>query len=51
MFQTSSIFIICQMLAKLSGVESEGPYLSLEKGKKCVVFTYFIRRAREIRNF
>ena len=42
MFQTSSIFIICQMLAKLSGVESEGPYLSLEKGKKmrCVHLLY-----------
>ena len=41
------------MSAKFSGVESEENYLSLEKvkGNFCVVFTYSIRRAREVRKF
>ena len=41
------------MLAKFSGVEFEGPYLSLEKEQEnfCVVFTYFIKRGRETRKF
>ena len=41
------------MLAKFSGFNPKGPYLSLEKEKEtfCVVFTYSIRRAREIRKF
>ena len=39
------------MLAKFSGLNPKGPYQCLEKGKKflCVVLTYFIKRAREIR--
>ena len=43
------------MLAKFSGLNPKGPYLSLEKEKEhfCVVFTYPIRRRREseIRKF
>ena len=41
------------MLAKFHRVESEGPYLSYEKEKEnfCVVLTYSIKRAREIRKF
>ena len=41
------------MLVKFSGFNPKGPYLSLEKEKKtfCVVFTYSIERAREIRKF
>ena len=39
---------ICQML----GLSPKGPYLSLDIEKKfCVVFTYFIKQAREIRKF
>ena len=39
------------MLVKFSGFNPKGPYLSLEKEKEtfCVVFTYSIKRAREIR--
>ena len=35
------------------GLYLKGPYLSLEKEKEnfCVVFTYSIKRAREIRYF
>ena len=41
------------MLAKISGLNPKGPYLSLEKEKEifCVVLTYSIKRAREIRKF
>ena len=41
------------MLAKFSGLNPKGPYLSLEKEKEtfCVVLTYSIKRAREIRKF
>ena len=39
------------MLAKFSGLNPKGPYLSLEKEKEnfCVVLTYSINQAREIR--
>ena len=45
--------LICQMLANFSGLNPKGPYLSLEKEKEnsCAVFTYSIKRAREIRKF
>ena len=34
------------------GLSPKGPYLSLDIEKKfCVVFTYFIKQAREIRKF
>ena len=38
-------------LAKFSELNSKGPYLSLEKEKEnfCVVLTYSINRAREIK--
>ena len=41
------------MLAKVSGLNPKGPYLSLEKEKEtfCVVFTYSAKRACEIRKF
>ena len=41
------------MLAKFSGLNTKGPYVSLEKEKEnvCVVLTYSIKRAREIRKF
>ena len=41
------------MLAKFSGLNPKGPYTSLEKEKEnfCVVLTYTINRAREIRKF
>ena len=41
------------MLAKFSGLNPKGPYISLEKEKEnfCVVLTYTINRAREIRKF
>ena len=41
------------MLAKFSGLNPKGPYVSLEKEKEnfCVVLTYSIKRAREIRKF
>ena len=39
------------MLAKFSGFDPKGPHLSLEKETFCVVFTYFLKRAREIRRF
>ena len=45
--------LICQMLAKVSGLNRRGPYLSLEKKSDnvCVVLTYLIKRASEIRKF
>ena len=40
------------MLGKFSGVKSERTVFKLRKRKKkCVVFTYFIKRAHEIRKF
>ena len=41
------------MLAKFSGSISKGPYLSLEKEKEtfCVLLTFSIKWAREIRKF
>ena len=41
------------MLAKFSGFNPKGPHLSLEKEKVtfCVVFTYFAKRAPEIKKF
>ena len=41
------------MLAKFSGLNPKGPYVSIEKDKQnfCVVLTYSIKRAREIRKF
>ena len=40
-------------MAKLSGFNPKGPYIILEKEKEnfCVVLTYSIKRAREIRKF
>ena len=48
-----SFHLICQMLAKFSGLNRIWPYLSLEKEKQnfCVVLTYSIRWVREIRKF
>ena len=45
--------LICQMLAKFSGLNPKGPYVSLEKEKQnfSVVLTYSIKRARGIRKF
>ena len=41
------------MLAKFSGLNPKGPYVSLEKEKEnfCVVLTYYKKRAREIGKF
>ena len=41
------------MLAKFSGLNLKGPYLSLEKESDnvCALLTYSIKRAREIRKF
>ena len=41
------------MLAKFSGLNPKGPYVSLEKEKEnfCVVLTYSKKRAREIGKF
>ena len=41
------------MLAIFSGLKPRGLYLSLEKEKEtfCVVFTYSVKRAREVRKF
>ena len=41
------------MLAKFSGLNPKGPYLSLEKEKEpfCTVFTRSVKRASEIRKF
>ena len=48
-----SFNLICQMLAKFSGLNRKWPYVSLEKEKEksCVVLTYSIRWASEIRKF
>ena len=44
--------LICQMLAKFSGVKSERTVFTLRKRKRnCVVSTYFIKWTREIRKF
>ena len=43
--------LICQMLGKFSGVKSERTVFELRKRKKNCVFTYFIKRAHEIREF
>ena len=42
-----------QTLAEFSRLNPKGPYLSLEKEKEifCVVLTYSIKRASEIRKF
>ena len=54
LFQTSLILFlisfICQMLAKFSGLNPKGPYVSLEKETQnfCVVLTYSTKGAREI---
>ena len=42
---------ICQMLAKFSGLNPKGPCLSLENENFCVVLTYSLKRACEIRKF
>ena len=41
------------MLAKFSGLNPKGPYLSLEKEREtfCVVFTYSVKQVHEIRKF
>ena len=41
------------MLAKFSGLNPKGPYLSLEKEKEpfCTVFTRSVKRVSEIRKF
>ena len=55
LFQTSLILfhLICQMLAKFSGLNPKGPYLSLEKEREtfCVVFTYPVKQVHEIKKF
>ena len=43
--------LICQMLAKFSGLNAKGPSLSLEQENFCVVLTYSIKQASEIRKF
>ena len=45
--------LICQLLANLFGVKSERTEFEFRKRKKkrCVVFTQFIKRTREIRKF
>ena len=45
--------LICQMLAKFSGLNPKRPYVSLEKEKQnlCVVLSYSIKRAWEIKKF
>ena len=39
------------MLAKFSGLNPKGPCLSLENENFCVVLTYSLKRACEIRKF
>ena len=55
LFQTSLILFltsfICQMLAKLSGFNPKGPYVSLEKEKQNLLCCARIKRAREISKF
>ena len=45
--------LICQMLARFSGLNPKGPYLSLEKENEtfCVVFAYSVKPTREIRKY
>ena len=45
--------LICQKLAKFSGLNPKGPYLSSEKENEnfCVVFTDSMKWAREISKF
>ena len=45
--------LIWHMLVKFPGLNPKGPYLSLEEEKDnfCVVFTYSIKQACEIRKF
>ena len=45
--------LICQILAKFSGLNPKELYLSLEKEKEtfCVLFNYCVKRARKIRKF
>ena len=51
LFKLHRSHLICQMLAKFSGLNRKGPYLSLEKENFCVVLTYSIKRASELRKF
>ena len=55
LFQTSPILFnfVCQMLAKFSGVESEGIVPKIRKRKETfrLVFTYSVQRARELGSF
>ena len=39
----------CQMVAKFSGLNPKGPYLSLQKEKENFMLTYFVKRVRNIR--
>ena len=57
-FQTSSIFfnfiyLIRQIWRNFLGLNPKGPFLRLEKEREdfCVVFTYSMKRAREIKKF
>ena len=46
------LHLLCQMLANFSGIESERTVSKFRKRKSfCAVFTYFIKRSREIRKF
>ena len=47
------LHLICQMFAKFSGFNPKGRIRVLQKGKEtfCVVFTFSVKRAREIRKF
>ena len=45
------ILNFCEMLAKFAGLNAKGLSLSLEQENICVVLTYSIKRASEIRKF
>ena len=46
------LHLLCQMLANFSGIESERTVSKFRKRKSfCAVFTYFMKRSREIRKF
>ena len=46
------LHLLCQMLANFSGIESERTVSKFRRRKRfCAVFTYFIKRSREIRKF
>ena len=46
------LHLLWQMLANFSGIESERTVSKFRKRKSfCAVFTYFIKRSREIRKF